>query len=32
VTSPAEIEQTLAEPDAMVIATVKDELAVAVGV
>ena len=32
VTSPDEIEQTLDDPDAMVIATVNDELAVAVGV
>jgi hypothetical protein len=32
VTRPAEIEQTLAEPEAIVIATVNDELAVAVGV
>ena len=32
VTRPVVIEQTLEEPDAMVIATTKDELAVAVGV
>ena len=32
VTTPAVIEQTLEEPEAIVITTVSDELAVAVGV